>query len=1025
MTVNQHENHRPQPIAIVGIGAIMPQAPTAEAFWENITRGRYSITDVPKERWDPDLYYDPDPRAPDKTYSRIGGWVREFMWDPFGWHLPLPPKVGDQMDEGQKWSVAAAHAALADAGWPGWNVDPERVAVIIGNALGGEKHYATNMRIQLPEFTRELATSATFAALPAPARQAVIAETTRSYLSQFPEVTEDSMPGELANIIASRIAALFGFRGPSYTTDAACASGLAGLASAVQELASGQCDAVVTGGVDRNMGVAAFVKFCKIGALSATGTRPFDAGADGFVMGEGAALFVLRRLEDAERDGDRIYAVLLGIAGSSDGRGKGITAPNPAGQRLAIAHAWSRAGVDPASVSFVEAHGTSTRVGDAAELESLHSVFGDLSIPPGAVALGSVKSNIGHLKAAAGTAGLFKMVKAVHEKVLPPSLNFTEPNPNVDWAASPFAVNTELREWPLPPCGVRRGGVSAFGFGGTNFHVVVEEYVPGRHYGESTRPVAVTESRARRRGPLRGAFVVGGSTEAEVAGKLAGIASEAGGKSVTEPPDPALAGAPVRVAIDYDDQEELAGKAAMAAKALAGGGAEMRKMLRARGVFIGHGPAPKVAFLYPGQGSQYVNMLGRLRAIEPLVADTFAEADDVMTPLLGRPLSDYVFADPADVASAEAQLMRTEITQPAVLTADIALTRLLRAYGVVPDLVMGHSLGEYAALVAAEALSFRAALEAVSARGKEMASLTLGDAGAMAAVMAPLEDIERTLATVDGYVVIANINSMHQAVIGGATAAVQQAVSKLSAAGYTATPIPVSHAFHTEIVAPVSEPLRRTLTRLGLRPPRIPVVANVDGEFYPDAVDQMLDMLGRQVASPVQFVKGLRTLYDAGARLFVEVGPKRALHGFAEDVLGTAGEDVLTLFTNHPKNGDIASFNAALCGLYAAGLGYGAEPTVSLPKPALSAPKPTAPEPAELTVPAAAASDRTPEPTDPGAAMSDDRYAELGHLVADLVDRGRRILDGAPQSASAEVRAAAAARGARRDHRSSAWPAGH
>jgi len=207
MTANPQDTTRSgspsrQPIAIVGMGAIMPDALTAPAFWANITGGRYSVTDVPKDRWDPDLYYDPDPQAPGKTYSRIGGWVREFAWDPIGWRLPLPPKVSDQMDDGQKWAVAAAREALVDAGWPGWNVDPERVAVIIGSAMGGDQHYATTMRIELPEFTRELARSAAFAALPASTRDAIIAQTSQSYLNLFPEITEDTMPGELANILA-------------------------------------------------------------------------------------------------------------------------------------------------------------------------------------------------------------------------------------------------------------------------------------------------------------------------------------------------------------------------------------------------------------------------------------------------------------------------------------------------------------------------------------------------------------------------------------------------------------------------------------------------------------------------------------------------------------------------------------------------------------------------------------------------------------------------------------------------------
>src|SRR6516165_7203510 len=505
-----------EPIAVTGISAIMPEAPDAATFWANIKAGRYSITDVPPERWDPELYYDPDPQAPDKTYSRIGGWVRDFAWEPLAWKLPIPPAVSTQMDDGQKWAVACTRAALLDAGWPDWTVDPERVAVIFGNAIGGDKQHRSNLRIQFPAFARDLLAAPSFAALPQQVRDAVLAETRASFLDRFEEITEDTMPGELANVLAGRVANLFNFRGPNFTTDAACASGLAAMSAAVRGLQAGDFDVVMTGGVDRNMDAPGFVKFCKIGALSATGTRPFDAGADGFVMGEGAALFVLKRLSDAERDGDRVYAVLLGMAGSSDGRGKGITAPNPAGQRLAIARAWRNAGVDPATVSCIEAHGTSTRVGDASELESLSYVFRPGELAPGSIALGSVKSNIGHLKGAAGSAGLFKQVMALHEKVLPPSLNFRDPNPNVDWASSPFKVNGELRDWPEPPCGVRRGGVSAFGFGGTNFHAAVEEYLPGRYDGKDRRMFAGADTKATAqpardaKRPLRGALVVGG-----------------------------------------------------------------------------------------------------------------------------------------------------------------------------------------------------------------------------------------------------------------------------------------------------------------------------------------------------------------------------------------------------------------------------------------------------------------------------------------------------------------------------------
>jgi acyl transferase domain-containing protein len=466
-------------VAVVGLGAILPDAPTAPAYWRNVKEARYSITEVPPGRWDPDLYYDPDPKAPDKTYSKIGGWVKEWDWEPLTWRLPIPPRVAQEMDDGQKWAISCTREALLDYGYPERPLDPERTAVILGNAMAGEKHYLTALRIMLPEFADELAASPNFMALPRDVRVATLSDLQKGIGRRFPEITEDTMPGELSNILAGRVANVYNFRGPSFTTDAACASGLAAMSAAVQGLRAGEYDAVVTGGVDRNMGVAVFVKFCKIGALSGTGTRPYADGADGFVMGEGAAVFLLKRLADAEREGDKIYAVIRSVAGSSDGRGKGITAPNPIGQRLAIERAWRAAGVSPETASLVEGHGTSTVVGDVVELESLQAGFGSADIPSGSIALGSAKSNIGHLKSAAGAAGILKAVYALNDKVLPPSINFQKPNPEIGWANLPFRVNTELREWKLPGCGIRRAGVSAFGFGGTNFHAVLEEYGVG------------------------------------------------------------------------------------------------------------------------------------------------------------------------------------------------------------------------------------------------------------------------------------------------------------------------------------------------------------------------------------------------------------------------------------------------------------------------------------------------------------------------------------------------------------------
>ncbi len=748
------------------------------------------------------------------------------------------------------------------------------------------------------------------------------------------------------------------------------------------------------------------MKFCKIGALSATGTRPFGDGADGFVMGEGAAVFLLKRLADAERAGDHVYAVIRGIGGASDGKGKGITAPNPVGQRLAIQRAWHNADLVPGTATLIEAHGTSTKVGDVVESQSIADAFAGFGLAPGSMALGSVKSNIGHLKGAAGAAGMLKAALALDAKMMPPSLGAEHPNPNIDFEHSPLAVNTELRPWEANG-DIRSAGVSAFGFGGTNFHMVLEEHVPGRlTVGRPAAAAAARESAVSPpaaptaewadaetlKPPLRGAVVVGGADNSAVSARLADIQAEAEAGSAPAPAPPAESDlrAHVRVAIDFADADELASRAAKARKALESDNVAAWRLLANQGVFHGVGHAHQVAMLYTGQGSQYVNMLAELRESEPIVRATFDEADRIMEPLIGRPLSEIIFVDPADeaaVAEATEQLRQTEITQPAVLTADLALTRLLGAYGIQPDMVMGHSLGEYGALVASGALPFGDALEAVSARGREMANVSVDDNGLMIAVFAPIEEVEAIIATIEPYVVVANINSRHQAVVGGSTPGVEAATAALTEAGHQVVPLPVSHAFHTEIVAPAAESLRQVLARLDIHPPAIPTVANVNGEFYPmgpAVAPDIVEILGRQVASPVQFVAGLTTLHDAGARVFVEVGPKRALHGFVEDVLGDDPE-VMALYTNHPKSGDIMSFNQALCGLYAAGLGVGTRDRVVESIPA--APVAVAPT-VGTTTPA------------PALASGSDRYVELGHLFADVLERGYQVLTGASPTAA-------------------------
>ncbi|MFT7519815.1 MAG: acyl transferase domain-containing protein/acyl carrier protein, partial [Kiritimatiellia bacterium] len=938
-------------IAIVGMGCRMPGAENLDQFWSNIKQGVSSIIEVPADRWIKDLYFDPDRSIPDKTYCSIGGFITDFTFN--SKRFRIPPRVTSQVDPVQQIALHAVYDALRHANLQtgkrdktGRAFDRERCAVIIGNSLGGELKDDYAVRLGWFGVRKKLEDSDALAGMDPATRSAMLDKLEGEYKHGLPKVDEDSMPGELSNVIAGRIANAFDLRGPNFTTDAACASSMAAIQAAVKGLQDREFDYAITGGSDRSMNVPTYVKFSKIGALSPDHSSPFDESANGFVMGEGAGIMVLRRLEDAIADGDTIYSIIRGIGASSDGKGKGITAPNPIGQRLALERAYKSAGVEAHTIDLLEAHGTSTVVGDSVELETFSTFVGpghrdDL----GPIRVGSVKSMIGHLKSAAGAAACIKATLALHEGTLPPSLGFHKARPGISIDTVPVQVQTKTERWPARQT-PRRAGVSAFGFGGTNFHIVLEAWeqqplpasppflpthVPARPEAPTANVPDVAASIATApavaasiatapavaasmiRSLPEGIWATSASNRAELLDNLKALRE--GRPAHWHPSDP------MRIAGASDTDLDRNKKLDRAIKVVTKG--QNPELLRARNIYFEDGPNDgRVCFLFTGQGSQYIDMGLDLANAFPIVAETFAQADRIVAPTLGKGITDFIMLrEGEDKEQKELTLRQTEYSQPATLTLDVAILRLLASYGVFPDLVAGHSLGEYGAAVASGIMDFEQALLAVSARGREMASIRLDDPGKMAGVASSTETVEEVLADVAGYVIAANKNCPSQTVIAGASDAVDEAMERFQARGITVYPLPVSHAFHSSIVAPASGPLRNVLAKLGLKPPRRPITTNVTADYYPtgeQAVPTIIDTLAKQISSPVEWTAQLERMYNDGARIFVECGPKRALTGFVTSSLKRRPHRAF--YTNHPKRGGVWTFRDCLAGLLAAGI---------------------------------------------------------------------------------------------------------
>ncbi|MDP3858230.1 MAG: SDR family NAD(P)-dependent oxidoreductase [Stagnimonas sp.] len=871
---------RPSDVAIVGIGLVLPGANDAAEYWDNLLQQRSVIREVPESRWDWRLYFDENPKARDKIYSRWGGFLDEIRFDPtrFG----IPPKSMKSIDPAQILSLEAASRALADAGLAQGGYDRETTSIVLGASGGsGDLGAQYALRAELPRYVENLSAEA---------------------WDRLPEWTEESFAGTLLNVAAGRIANRLDFGGINCTVDAACASSLAAIAMAVQELENGNSSLVLAGGFDTTQSAYAYTAFAKTSALSASGqARSFDQAADGIVISEGVAMVALKRLADAERDGDRIYAVIKAVAGSSDGKALGLTAPRSEGQVRALDRAYAKAGFAPASLGLIEAHGTGTAVGDRAEAQTIRRALETSGARPQSVALGSVKTLLGHTKAAAGTAGLVKVALALHHRSLPPHAGVENPIDTLADAASPAYLLRQPRPWLTPVGHPRRGAASAFGFGGTNFHAVLEEYAPAGQAsgppGAGRWPSELFLFRARDAATLvteLGALLaqLGEHSRIPLAELALSLASQAESRGRL----------PVALALVAADRGTLA-------RALDAVLAHLREgkplpQISSLGIRLNLAvPAtePQIAFLFPGQGAQQLDMGREAVLYFEEVRQALEFADHCLRLELPAGLSQHMLPPSAYDATREAEQQRaltdTRVAQPAIGALSLGYLRLAERLGLQASASAGHSYGEYSALMAAGVIAPEDFLRLSAARGAAMAAAASGSPGAMAAVQGRREQIAAHLVRFPG-VLIANHNAPEQSVISGPRAAVEAAVAALTEAGLRAVPLAVSGAFHTELVAAAKAPLAAAIQATPFRPARYPVYSNSTARPYPDRPAEMQQQLDAHLLSSVEFVAEIEAMQAAGCALFVELGPRGICANMARQTLAGRPAQAVSLDGN-------------------------------------------------------------------------------------------------------------------------------